>query len=129
MLTLAFGTMFLFVGFKMPVVSHLAFLLRGVSFGALVTLFQTAVTRQVKTGKDVATSLQSSTFNFGIVMGSTIGGTILEFISLPYYLCNNRLSCYSYHLKYIFKENILVEDDEDNQFESSIDFKGETKAL
>ena len=47
MLTLAFGTMLLFVGFKgMPYVSHLAFLLWGVSFGALVTMFQAAVTNK-----------------------------------------------------------------------------------
>ncbi|WP_338471559.1 MFS transporter [Niallia sp. XMNu-256] len=83
MLTLAFATMLLFIGFKgMPVVSHLAFLLWGVSFGALVTMFQTAVTRQVETGKDVATSLQSSTFNFGIVLGSALGGTILDHLSV-----------------------------------------------
>lgn len=83
MLTLAFATMFLFVGFKgMLYVSHLAFLLWGVSFGALVTMFQAAVTRQVETGKDVATSLQSSTFNFGIVFGSALGGTILDRLSV-----------------------------------------------
>ncbi|KAA9022520.1 MFS transporter [Niallia endozanthoxylica] len=83
MLTLAFGTMFLFVGFKgMLIISHIAFLLWGVSFGALVTMFQAAVTRQVDTGKDVATSLQSSTFNFGIVFGSALGGTILEHLSV-----------------------------------------------
>jgi predicted MFS family arabinose efflux permease len=83
MLTLAFATMFLFVAFKgMPYVSHLAFLLWGVSFGALVTMFQAAVTRQVETGKDVATSLQSSTFNFGIVFGSALGGTILDHLSV-----------------------------------------------
>ena len=83
MLTLAFATMLLFIGFKgMPYVSHLAFLLWGVSFGALVTMFQAAVTRQVETGKDVATSLQSSTFNFGIVFGSALGGTILDHLSV-----------------------------------------------
>jgi predicted MFS family arabinose efflux permease len=83
MLTLAFGTMFLFVGFKgMSYVSHTAFLLWGVSFGALVTIFQAAVTRQVEAGKDVATSLQSSTFNFGIVFGSVLGGTILDHLSV-----------------------------------------------
>ncbi|WP_428910858.1 MFS transporter [Niallia sp. Krafla_26] len=83
MLTLAFGAMLLFVGFKgMPVVSHLAFLLWGVSFGALVTIFQAAVTRQVETGKDVATSLQSSTFNFGIVIGSALGGLIVDQVSV-----------------------------------------------
>lgn len=83
LLTLALGAMLLFVGFKgMPYVSHGAFLLWGVSFGALVTLFQTAVTRGMATGKDVATSLQSSTFNFGIVFGSTLGGTVLERLSV-----------------------------------------------
>ncbi|WP_428911705.1 MFS transporter [Niallia sp. Krafla_26] len=83
MLTLAFGTMLLFVGFKgMLIISHIGFLLWGVSFGALVTLFQAAVTRQVETGKDVATSLQSSTFNFGIVIGSAVGGTILDYFSV-----------------------------------------------
>ena len=83
MITLAFATMLLFIGFKgMPYVSHLAFLLWGVSFGALVTMFQAAVTRQVETGKDVATSLQSSTFNFGIVFGSALGGTILDHLSV-----------------------------------------------
>jgi predicted MFS family arabinose efflux permease len=83
MLTLAFGSMLLFVIFKgMPFVSHLAFLLWGVSFGALVTIFQAAVTRQVEAGKDVATSMQSSTFNFGIVFGSALGGTILNHYSV-----------------------------------------------
>ncbi|WP_077213163.1 MFS transporter [Bacillus dakarensis] len=83
MLTLAFGSMFLFLGFKgMLFVSHITFLLWGVSFGALVTMFQAAVTRQVETGKDVATSLQSSTFNFGIVFGSALGGTVLEHLSV-----------------------------------------------
>lgn len=85
MLTLAFGTMLIFVGFKGTMyISHIAFLLWGVSFGALVTIFQAAVTKQVETGKDVATSLQSSTFNFGIVFGSALGGLILENSSVFY---------------------------------------------
>ena len=83
MLTLAFGTMVLFLVFKGTfIVSHVAFFLWGVSFGALVTIFQAAVTRQVQKGKDVATSLQSSTFNFGIVFGSAIGGSELETFSV-----------------------------------------------
>ena len=83
MLVLAFGTMILFLSFKgMPGISHFAFFLWGVSFGALVTIFQAAVTRQVQTGKDVATSLQSSTFNFGIVFGSAIGGSVLDHFSV-----------------------------------------------
>lgn len=83
MLTLAFASMLLFVSFKgMFGISHLAFLLWGISFGALVTIFQTAVTRQVTAGKDVATSLQSSAFNFGIVFGSAFGGVVLEEFSV-----------------------------------------------
>lgn len=38
-------------------VGHLAFFLWGVSFGPLVTLLQAAVSRQVETAKDVATSV------------------------------------------------------------------------
>ncbi|NMA02560.1 MAG: MFS transporter [Clostridia bacterium] len=84
-LSLALATMLLFVVFKgMLIVSHIAFLLWGVSFGALVTIFQAAVTKQVETGKDVATSLQSSTFNFGIVLGSALGGLILDNSSVFY---------------------------------------------
>ena len=91
MLVLAFGSMIMFIMFKgMFIISHIAFLLWGISFGALVTIFQAAVTRQVETGKDVATSLQSSTFNFGIVFGSAIGGAITK-----KKIGNNLLFCYS----------------------------------
>ena len=83
MLSLGFITMIMFISFKgMSIVAHLAFLLWGISFGALVTIFQTAITRQVSKGKDVATSLQSSTFNFGIVFGSLFGGLVLERFSV-----------------------------------------------
>ena len=79
MLILAFAAMILLAAFKgTPIIAHAAFFLWGISFGALVSIFQTAVTRQVDTGKDVATSLQSSTFNFGIVFGSLLGGSVLE---------------------------------------------------
>lgn len=85
MLILAVGAMSVFIAFKGTMfVSHTAFFLWGVSFGALVTIFQTAVTKQVETGKDVATSLQSSTFNFGIVFGSSLGGLILAKASVFY---------------------------------------------
>jgi predicted MFS family arabinose efflux permease len=70
----------LFIFFKGTfIVSHIAFFLWGVFFGSLVTMFQTAVTKQVDNGKDVATSLQSSTFNFGIVFGSALGGAIRRY--------------------------------------------------
>lgn len=60
------------------IVSYLAFLLWGVSFGALVTLFQAAITRQVTSGTDIATSLQSSTFNLAIMIGSWVGSILLS---------------------------------------------------
>ncbi|MDN6627141.1 MAG: MFS transporter [Pisciglobus halotolerans] len=56
---------------------HITFILWGVGFGALVTLFQTAVTRQVEKGTPIATSLQSAAFNFSIMIGSTVGGWLL----------------------------------------------------
>ena len=84
-LTLALGAMLIFVVFQgMMFISHIGFLLWGVSFGSLTTIFQTAVTKQVETGKDIATSLQSSTFNFGIVFGSVLGGFILDNYSVFY---------------------------------------------
>lgn len=66
------------------IVAHIGFFLWGIAFGPLVTLFQDAVERQVQKGKDIATSLQSSTFNFGIVAGSAIGSVILSQLSVYY---------------------------------------------
>ena len=60
-----------------PVVSHLAFFLWGLAFGPLVTMFQTAVTRQVDEARDVATSVQSSVFNFSIMIATGLGGLLL----------------------------------------------------
>lgn len=56
---------------------HFAFFLWGVSFGPLVTLLQAAVSRQVETAKDVATSVQSSVFNLSIMIASSLGGLLL----------------------------------------------------
>ncbi|MCP1660627.1 MFS transporter [Neisseria perflava] len=57
---------------------HLGFLLWGVGFGALVTLYQTAVARQVPANASaVATSLQSACFNFSIMIATWLGGTLL----------------------------------------------------
>lgn len=76
-------TMVLFLLFKgMFIVSQFAFFLWGISFGSLVSIFQAAVTKQVTTGKDVATSLQSSVFNFGVLFGSALGGGILDLSSV-----------------------------------------------
>ncbi len=57
---------------------HIGFILWGIGFGALVTLFQTAVARQVSADASaVATSLQSASFNFSIMVASSLGGVLL----------------------------------------------------
>ncbi|KAA9325702.1 MFS transporter [Adhaeribacter soli] len=58
-------------------ISHFAFFLWGLSFGPLVTLFQAAVSKQVEKAKDVATSVQSSTFNFPIMLATSGAGLLL----------------------------------------------------
>ncbi|MEO5967513.1 MAG: MFS transporter [Ferruginibacter sp.] len=58
-------------------IGHLAFFLWGLSFGPLVTLLQAAVSRQVETAKDVATSVQSSVFNLSIMIASSVAGLLL----------------------------------------------------
>jgi predicted MFS family arabinose efflux permease len=58
-------------------VSHVAFFLWGLAFGPLVTMYQTAVSKQVEEAKDVATSVQSSVFNFSIMMATWVGGLLL----------------------------------------------------
>lgn len=60
---------------------HFAFFLWGVSFGPLVTLLQAAVSRQVETAKDVATSVQSSVFNLSIMIASSAAGLLLSIYS------------------------------------------------
>ena len=63
------------------VIGHFAFFLWGVSFGPLVTLLQAAVSRQVETAKDVATSVQSSVFNLSIMIASSAAGLLLGIYS------------------------------------------------
>lgn len=58
-------------------ISQTSFFLWGLAFGPLVTTLQTAVSRQIETAKDVATSLQSSVFNFSIMIATWIGGLLL----------------------------------------------------
>lgn len=58
-------------------IAHFAFFLWGLSFGPLVTLLQAAVSRQVDTAKDVATSVQSSTFNLAIMLATSAAGLLL----------------------------------------------------
>lgn len=62
-------------------IAHFAFFLWGLSFGPLVTLLQTAVSKQVDTAKDVATSVQSSTFNFAIMIAASAAGLLLGIYS------------------------------------------------
>jgi predicted MFS family arabinose efflux permease len=57
--------------------AHFAFFLWGLSFGPLVTLLQAAVSRQVSSGIDVATSVQSSVFNLSIMIASSVAGILL----------------------------------------------------
>ncbi|MHC2991288.1 MFS transporter [Pontibacter sp. HJ8] len=58
-------------------IAHFAFFLWGLSFGPLVTLFQAAVSKQVERAKDVATSVQSSTFNLSIMLATSGAGLLL----------------------------------------------------
>lgn len=62
-------------------VSHFAFFLWGLSFGPLVTLLQAAVSKQVESAKDVATSVQSSAFNLSIMIATSVAGLLLGIYS------------------------------------------------
>lgn len=82
---LGFGalSMLMFIVFRgTPGAAHIAFFLWGLSFGPVVTMFQAAVSKQTKSAKDVATSLQSSTFNFSIMIASYVGGLLLTGVSV-----------------------------------------------
>lgn len=62
-------------------IAHFAFFLWGLSFGPLVTLLQAAVSKQVDTAKDVATSVQSSIFNLAIMIATSVAGFLLGIYS------------------------------------------------
>ncbi|SHF44390.1 Predicted arabinose efflux permease, MFS family [Salegentibacter echinorum] len=82
MFALIIISMFIFLTFGGTTgIGHFAFFLWGVSFGPLVTLLQAAVSRQVETAKDVATSVQSSVFNFSIMIASSVAGLLLGIYS------------------------------------------------
>lgn len=66
---------------------HFAFFLWGLSFGPLVTLLQAAVSRQIETAKDVATSVQSSVFNLSIMIASSVAGLLLGMYSPMSLIC------------------------------------------
>lgn len=78
MLVLGGISMMLFLAFRgTPGVSHVAFFLWGLAFGPLVTMYQAAVSIQIERAKDVATSVQSSVFNFSIMIATWVGGLLL----------------------------------------------------
>lgn len=71
-------SMAMFLAFKGAIgVSHIAIFLWGLAFGPLVTMYQTAVSKQVEEAKDVATSVQSSVFNLSIMIATWVGGLLL----------------------------------------------------
>ena len=71
-------SMAMFLAFKGTIIiSHAAFFLWGLAFGPLVTMYQTAVTKQVDKARDVATSVQSSVFNLSIMIATWVGGMLL----------------------------------------------------
>jgi predicted MFS family arabinose efflux permease len=78
MFTLLIISMAIFLLFgKITGIAHFAFFLWGLSFGPLVTLFQAAVSKQVESAKDVATSVQSSAFNLSIMLATSGAGLLL----------------------------------------------------
>jgi predicted MFS family arabinose efflux permease len=78
MLALGGIAMAMFLLFKGTTgVAHLAFFLWGLAFGPLVTMYQTAVSKQVEEARDVATSVQSSVFNLSIMVATWVGGMLL----------------------------------------------------
>jgi len=80
MLVTGVVAMALFLAFAgTPGVSHVAFFLWGVAFGPLVSMYQAAVSKMVDEAKDVATSVQSSVFNFSIMIATWVGGLLLTY--------------------------------------------------
>lgn len=72
------ATMALFYFTGSIVLFHGAFVLWGMGFGAMSSMFQTATARQVTEGVAVANAVQSMAFNFAIMVGSTGAGILLE---------------------------------------------------
>ncbi|WP_220463544.1 MFS transporter [Sediminihaliea albiluteola] len=80
MLSVGGLSMTMLLAFKGTIfVSHTAFFLWGLAFGPLVTMYQTAVTKHVDEARDIATSVQSSVFNFSIMIATWIGGMLLVY--------------------------------------------------
>lgn len=78
MLILGLIAMGIFLLFgRTPGIAHLGFFLWGIAFGPLVTMYQTAVIKRFGDARDVATSVQSTVFNFSIMVATWIGGLLL----------------------------------------------------
>lgn len=61
-----------------PWIAYMSFLLWGISFGPLVTMLQAAVARHSTTAKAVATSVQSSAYNFSVMIATSVGGGLIS---------------------------------------------------
>lgn len=71
-------TMFMFYISSNLYFLHFAFFMWGLGFGSLSSLFQTATAKQVNEAAAVANALQSSSFNFAIMFGSTGASLLLN---------------------------------------------------
>lgn len=75
-------TFILFFISKNLILLHMVFFIWGLEFGSLSSIFQTATAHQVTEGTAVANALQSSGFNFSIMIGSTGAGFLLDSIGV-----------------------------------------------
>lgn len=75
-------TFILFLITKNLILLHIVFFIWGLEFGSLSSIFQTATAHQVTEGTAVANALQSSGFNFSIMIGSTGAGFLLDSIGV-----------------------------------------------
>ena len=62
---------------KVTAIIYIAFFVWGISFGPLVTMLQAAVAKHSASAKAIATSVQSSMFNFSILLATSVGGFLL----------------------------------------------------
>ena len=73
---LGLAALWLFPGIQW--ICYAGFLIWGISFGPLVTMLQAAVAKHSPTAKAIATSLQSSMFNFSIMFATSMGGALIS---------------------------------------------------
>lgn len=73
---LGLGAIYLFP--NQHIIAYVALFVWGISFGPLVTMLQAAVANQSTSAKAIATSVQSSMFNFSIMFATSLSGYILS---------------------------------------------------